>query len=247
VITEVEKRGNYYFKREDLFCVNGVCGGKVRTCLALAQGETKGLITAGSRQSPQANIVAHIAQHLGIKAKVHTPTGQLSPELINAKEIGAEVIQHQYGYNTVIVKRARDNAEELGWLEIPFGMECETAIIETSQQVENIPKEIKRIVISVGSGMSLAGVLHGLIKFNRQDIHVLGVQVGADPIKRLDKYAPTNWREMVTIVKSELDYHKHAPCKEIEGIKLDPVYEGKCVPFLEKGDLFWIVGVRKTV
>lgn len=245
LLTPIEQRGNYYFKRDDLFCVNGVCGGKVRTCWTLAQGETQGLITAGSRQSPQVNIVAHIAQHLGIKARVHTPTGKLSPEVLNAQEIGAEVIQHKYGYNSVIIKRAKDDAQSSGWREIPFGMECIEAVNATAEQVVNIPKDTKRIIMPVGSGMSLSGVLTGLKKFNL-NIPVLGVQVGAEPTKRLDKYAPENWRDMVTIVKSDLDYHKHAKVKEIEGISLDPIYEAKCLPFLEEGDLFWIVGIRKT-
>lgn len=247
IITPVERRGDYWFKRDDLFCIGGVCGGKVRTCYSLAKNATKGLVTAGSRQSPQVNIVAHIGKYLRLPVRVHTPTGKLSPEVQNAKDIGAEVIQHKYGYNSVIIKRARDDAKNLGWFEIPFGMECEEAVKQTLKQVENIPNEVKRIVVPVGSGMTLAGILHGLIQYNKTHIPVLGVQVGANPVKRLDTYAPKNWREMVTLVNSELDYHKHASIIEIEGIKLDPVYEAKCLPFLEPNDLLWIVGIRKTV
>ena len=32
----------------------------------------------------------------------------------------------------------------------------------------------------------------------------------------------------------------------IDGIKLDPIYEGKCYPFLEKSDLLWIVGYHEV-
>lgn len=63
-LTPVDKHGDYWMKRDDLYRVAGVCGGKVRTCWNLAQG-AKGLVTAGSRSSPQCNIVAHIAQKLG--------------------------------------------------------------------------------------------------------------------------------------------------------------------------------------
>jgi 1-aminocyclopropane-1-carboxylate deaminase/D-cysteine desulfhydrase-like pyridoxal-dependent ACC family enzyme len=244
MLTPIEKHEGIYFKRDDLFEINGVRGGKVRSCYALAKDEKHGLVTAGSRQSPQVNIVAHVGQYLGLPVRVHTPTGELSPEVLQAKALGAEVIQHKYGYNSVIIKRARDDAKEHGYLEIPFGMECDTAIYETSMQVENIPT-VKRIVMPVGSGMSLAGVLHGLNRFGL-DIPVFGVVVGADPTKRLDKYAPQDWRERVTLVNAGIDYHKHAPELFLAGVKLDPIYEAKCIPFVEEGDLLWVVGIRAT-
>lgn len=246
-LTPVEKRGDYWFKRDDTFCINGICGGKVRTCYSLAKNEKKGLVTAGSRQSPQINIVAHIGQYLGLPVRAHTPTGALSPEVLQAQALGAVIVQHKYGYNSVIIKRARNDAKALEWLEIPFGMETPIAVQETALQVQNIPTTIKRIVIPVGSGMSLAGVLQGLVTYNKVHIPVLGVQVGADPVKRLDTYAPKGWRSMVTLVKSPLDYHKHYPTPCFEGLLLDPIYEAKCIPFIEKGDLLWVVGIRGTL
>ena len=245
-LTPIEDHGGFLVKRDDHFNVEGGkgCGGKVRTCWALAQG-AEGLVTAGSRSSPQVNIVAQIAKILKIPCHVHTPQGQLSPEVIMAKEAGAEVIQHKAGYNTVIIARARDDAKKMGWTNIPFGMECNEAVEATSNQVENIPNTIKRIVMPIGSGMSLAGVLHGLIKFDKK-IPVLGITVGADPIKRLEKYCPKNWENMVKIVKSTLPYHKEAEETHLGGLLLDPIYEAKCLPYLEKDDLFWVVGIRAT-
>lgn len=243
-ITPVEKREDVWFKREDEFCIGGGRGGKVRTCWGLAQG-ADGLITAGSRSSPQVNIVAQIARKLGIPCRVHTPTGELSPEVRMAQLAGAEVIQHKAGYNNVIIARARQDAESLGWRNIPFGMECQAAVDATARQVANIPDEAKRIVIPVGSGMSLSGLLHGLHQHGRK-IQVIGVSVGADPIKRLDKYAPQNWRDMVRIVKSDLAYNEYAQDTNFKGVELDPIYEAKCIPFIEPGDLFWVVGIRAT-
>ena len=190
--TPVQRRGELWFKRDDLFEVGGVYGGKVRTCYALAQGAA-GLVTAGSRQSPQANIVAQIARVMGIPCRVHTPTGELSPELLAARAAGAEVVQHKAGYNNVIIARAREDAAALGWANIPFGMECGEAVQATRAQAGNLPAEAQRLVIPVGSGMSLAGVLWGL-RDAGLSIPVLGVVVGADPVKRLDTYAPPDWR-----------------------------------------------------
>ena len=243
-LTKVEQRGDYFFKRDDMFAIAGSRGGKVRSCWILAQGAV-GLVTAGSRQSPQVNIVANIAKRLGIPCRVHTPEGELTPELISARRLGAEIIQHKAGYNSVIVARSREDAKALGWTEIPFGMECKEAIKQTRGQVENIPEQAKRLVVPVGSGMSLSGILHGL-NDNGIVMPVLGVMVGADPTKRLDEYAPKNWREMVTLINAGVDYHDRAKTTEIEGVVLDPIYEAKCIPFLEKGDCLWCVGIRQT-
>ena len=243
-LTPVEEHGGYLVKRDDLFSVGGINGGKVRTCWNLAQG-AKGLVTAGSRESPQVNIVAHIAKALNIPCRVHTPEGEVSPEVDQAVKLGAELFQHPFGVNNVIKKRAKDDALETGFKEIPFGMECKEAVIATKNQVANIPPETKRIVIPVGSGMSLCGLLHGL-KEKNLNIPVLGVRVGADPLKRLNQYAPKGWESMVELVDSGIDYHDHASELKLGDLTLDPVYEAKCLPFLKKGDLLWVVGIRKT-
>lgn len=244
-LTPIQRHGEYWFKRDDLYTVAGVSGGKARTAWALAQGAV-GLVTAGSRASPQANIVAHIAQALGIPCRIHTATGKLLPELVDAQKVGAEVFQHYNGFNVVISARARADAKSLGWTYIPFGMECIDAVKQTAVQVANIPSlDIQRIVIPCGSGMSLAGVLHGL-RTRKLRIPVLGVCSGANSIKRLDKYAPKNWREMVQLVPSGLPYNTPAPHLVLAGVTLDPHYEAKCIPFIEPGDLLWIVGIRRT-
>jgi hypothetical protein len=247
-----------WLKRDDLFEFAGVRGGKVRTCLALARAAQttrghKGLVTAGSRSSPQVNIVAHVGAALGMSVRAHTPQGELSAEVLAARDAGAEIIQHKAGYNNVIIARAREDAADQMWTEIPFGMECQEAIAQTRKQVANLPEGdgppsgIARIVIACGSGMSLAGVLHGLDDCKR-DIPVLAVVVGADPAERLDKYAPADWRRRVSLVPSGTDYHESASQIMLDDdVMLDPHYEAKCIPFLQEYDLLWVVGIRATM
>ena len=234
-----------WVKRDDLFKIAGVNGGKVRSCFHLMQG-TKGVTTAGSRKSPQINIVASIANKMGIPFVAHCPEGELGDELELAKAKGAIIIQHKAGYNSVIKARARDYAEDKGFTLIPFGMECDEAVTQTKTQVLDIPDGVKRIVIPVGSGMSLCGLLNGL-KEKDIKIPVLGVVVGADPEGILDEYAPEDWRSMATLVKSGMDYHEEVKDNVFNGIKLDPIYEAKCIPFIQDGDLFWIIGLREAV
>lgn len=249
--TPIEDRGGVLVKRDDLFAVGGVRGGKVRTCWHLSRGAV-GLVTAGSRHSPQVNIVAHVARKLGIPCRIHVPSGKLSPEVVAARDAGAEVVPHLPGYNTVIVARAHADAVVRGWTEIPFGMECVEATRQTAHQVGNVaryiadnPGAVGRIVVPVGSGMSLAGILHGFCRHG-VGTPVLAVRVGADPAKRLDRYAPSDWRRRVTVVETGVDYAIPAATTGLGGLTLDSVYEGKCIPFLSPGDLLWVVGIRQT-
>lgn len=255
--TPIERVEDFWVKRDDLYLSPGnVPGGKARTCYALAhralsKGKT-GLITAGSRKSPQVNIVAQIGKALGMKVRIHTPQGDPGIEVQSAIQAGAERISHKAGYNSVIVSKAKTDWENLGgeegeWEHIPFGMECEEAVNQTASSflnVRTIQSEINRIVVPVGSGMSLCGILKG-IEISGKPTKVVGVCVGADPTKRLDKFFPA-WKFFpLTLINSSVDYHKEIEAK-IGEIELDPVYEAKCKEFLEPNDLLWIVGIRQT-
>lgn len=179
-VTPVELHDGVYVKRDDLYRAAGVCGGKVRACHHLATRATDergaalpraaGLITASSRASPQAQIVAHMAHSLGIPARCHMPQGAKTEEMIDVEAHGGELVQHKAGYNNVIIRRALDDAKTLpGWRYIPFGMEHPAAMACTRGQARALALNIatgklpkpKRVVVPVGSGMSAAGVLGG--------------------------------------------------------------------------------------
>lgn len=242
-----EDRG-IWLKREDTYSFAGVRGAKVRTCVEFIKDAKKkgtGVVTAGARHSPQVNFVAQIANRLGVRCRVHVPSGALTPELLAARAAGAKVIQHEYGYNTVIVARAREDAQERGWIEIPYGMESPQAVEFTAPQVKNIPAGVKRIVNATGSGMTLAGILNGL-KAEGRNIPVLGVCVGSHPEDRLDEWAPKDWRDMVELVTVPTPYEVPATETMLDGVPLDPYYEAKCLPYLEEGDLFWLSAIRPS-
>lgn len=244
-LTTVQRHGEVWLKRDDLFISpGGASGGKARTCLAFAQGATRGLVTAGSRSSPQVNIVARIGHALGLPVRAHVPAGKPGPEVEEAEAYGAEIEAHRPGYNSVICARAEADAEEREWTYVPFGMETQTAVEQTAAQVENIPDAVERVVIAVGSGMSLAGVLAGLRATDRR-LPILGVVVGADPTRRLDTYAPF-WATQVELVAHPLGYGTRVD-GSIGGVTLDPIYEAKCLAYLRAGDLLWIVGLRPSM
>lgn len=244
--TPIEKHGDIWVKRDDMFEINGVRGGKVRACWQLAKG-AKGLVCASSRFSPQASIVARVAEKLGVPCRVHMPTGEDTPSLVDAKAHAAKIIRQSPGYKSVICARAReDAATRKGWALIPWGMESEEQVQGTADQVQKIPSGVKRIVVPVAFAISLAGVLHGVERFymGKPMPKIIGVCVSSDPSGRLDKWAPKSWREMVRLEQSDLSYHQVPDVQEYDGIRLDPVYEAKCLPYIKSGDLFWIIGVR---
>jgi hypothetical protein len=77
------------------------------------------------------------------------------------------------------------------------------------------------------------------------------VVVGANPVKRLNQWAPADWRQHVTLVPSGTDYHEAASWTTLQApggdpVELDAHYEAKCLPHLRPGDLLWVVGIRAT-
>lgn len=252
-LTPVEEHGGHLVKRDDLYSAFGAMGGKARSCQYLCEQALKsglnGLVTAGSKKSPQIQIVSFIAKHYGVPFHAHCPQGELGQELEVAKANGAEIFQHRAGYNNVIIRRAKDDAEAMGYAEIPFGMECWEAVYQTALQVKSLVEPYKqgkfsRIIMPIGSGMSLSGVLWGLLYWGI-DVPVVGVQVGGKYEKRLQTYAPEDMN--LTTVKSTYDYHKYYENNQIGDLKLDPIYEAKCLDFIEEGDLLWVVGVRDGI
>lgn len=241
-LTPIEYKDGVWFKRDDKYRFYGLYGAKVRGAKYLIQ---KGLqegyrkfTTVGHRKSPQIHIVGTICQRMQLDFVGHAPMGKL-PEAFKDFDIR----QHRAGYNNVIAARCREFAKDHGYFEIPFGMIQRDVIMLTAQQIFNIPNAVKRLVVPVGSGVNLCGILHA---FKQQKIKtpIIGVVVGRRPEGFLKDYAPFGWRSMVTFVDALEGYSKEAETTEFYDIELDPIYEAKCVPFIKKGDLFWIIGKR---
>ena len=253
-LTNVERRGDLYFKRDDMFTVCGVNGGKARAAYHIIQDAiNKGFnsfVTAGSRMSPQCEIVSAICESLHVSCHLFMPQGKETSIIRNIKHSDFSTIHRtKVGYNSVLLHDAKAFAYEHKHYYIPFGMECEENIEVTKHQVKNIPDDVKRIVIPCGSGMSMISVIKGLQYYSMFDKNLVGVVVGKNPQKTFDRFLGGLFNE-VTIkydfVRSEQRYDEQAKKQAIYGLELDPIYESKCIPFLHSGDLLWVVGKRKT-
>ena len=236
-----------WVKRDDKFEICGVRGGKSRSAYQVIQqllekGYTT-MVTAGSRQSPQCEIVSYICEDLGIDCKVFMPRGANTSVIDNIdKNSRTEIVRVTCGYNNVIIARAREFALERDFGYIPFGMECAENVEVTSKQVQNIPNDCKRIVMPVGSGMSFSSVVTGLTRYGINK-PILGVRVGKDPNKIISEYAEGLEFVDYEIVQSQYDYHDSVE-EYIGDYQLDPIYEGKCREYLQEGDCLWVVGKR---
>lgn len=221
-------------------------GGKVMACEQIAGPATAGLVTAGSRHSPQVAIVAAVAASRGLACRVHVPEGEPTDSIREAQGLGAEVLRHKPGHNSVIRHRAAHDPilDEPGWVHVPFGMEHPAGVMATRRTcaayLSTMP-HLRGLVVPVGSGMSLAGILWALEDWGRV-VPVVGVVVGADPTKRLDRWAPPLWRGWVALEPAGVPYHQEVEVL-LPGVgALHPVYEAKAWARCHEGWALWMVG-----
>ena len=251
-LTPVENHNGIWVKRDDLFEVCGVRGGKARSAYQLIQqyvskGYTK-FATAGSKDSPQCEIVSCICEELGLDCylfmngvNLDKPTSVI--ETIQRNSHSTLMLDSNWKYSNVIIYHCKQYcAEHPDTIYIPFGLECAENVAVTSMQVQNIPTKVNRIIIPVGSGMMFSSVAYGLAKY-KIDIPILGVQVGKDPRKTIQKYYPMFKFSRHKLIEAESPYNVYEDAW-IDDIQLDPVYEAKCIDFVDYGDLLWIVGKR---
>ncbi len=235
----VEKINNNYYLRMDKQIFNNILGGKAQLAYVFCANQ-KGIVTCGSRHSIQVLTFALMCQELSIPCHVHIPKGKDTEMTDKLKETNCIINIEKVGYNNVLNAHARDNAKLLNYKYIPLGMKTQEAFDIISENIACIKpylKDIKRIVVPVGSGTTLIGVIQGLIK-NNINIDVLGVMVGMDSTKFINESVQY---ENLQLVKSSFEYEKAYKETKVDGIELNSYYEAKCLEFLQENDLLYIV------
>ena len=270
---------NLFYKRDDLFRPFGkenVNGGKVRQSLCLVaenlddirKVHSKTIITQSSVDSPQGAIVANVAKEFGLRCIVcvggsrkHTIYNHTQMKLV--KHFGGEVrIVAGHGMPTAINARINEINNKENWFNIGFGMNVETSywsLIETTaNQVKNLPDRLDYLVISVGSGLQMAGILKGINRYNKRIGQIVGVQVGPSRRKKIDGLLGGLQMEY-DLIPPIAPYAKYFEDEYIGSGRtaVDPVYEGKAhywmwndliTHYKEKKKhpriCFWVVGRR---
>jgi 1-aminocyclopropane-1-carboxylate deaminase/D-cysteine desulfhydrase-like pyridoxal-dependent ACC family enzyme len=244
--TPVERRGSLFFKRDDLFEFAGMRGAKVRAALSLClRAKDEGfstVVSACSRHSPQLAILGAVGRELGLLVEGFVAEGSDSPIMRRAVASGVNLHRVVAGYSVVVQARAREYAGEHGCFLVPFGMAGSGVIALTEHQAVALYSgegRYSRVVMVAGSGVNMAGVLRGLAQCGA-GVPVVGVLVGHD----CRPYVGENnlGAVPVSFVRSPIPYDESAIYSNVNGVEVDARYEGKAVPFLCPGDLFWVVG-----
>lgn len=263
-----------WFKREDLFRPLGdehVNGTKLRQfhhvlCEASARGglESKKIIVQTSVHSTSGAICAAVARQMNPDWKVTVVVGGLKehhipnhPMLRLARYYGAEIrVVCGTGMSGPVMARLREISAAEGHfnacLEDQLRHNPDFVLQSVAKQVQNIPPQIKRIYVPVGSGTQMAGIITGLNKLpQRQDMQVIGLNVGP----KRDIASMISMFSDVDYIQIELNTQYSKPCHvSIDGIgALDTCYEAKAFQWMQgQGHLFqpthalWLVGCKLT-
>jgi 1-aminocyclopropane-1-carboxylate deaminase/D-cysteine desulfhydrase-like pyridoxal-dependent ACC family enzyme len=134
-------------------------------------------------------IAACCATFPGMKAIVAYPRikGSDTPKAIaKASELGGEVLPVVAGRITISFAAARREVESRGGVMLPFGLECPESVASVAQAAATVPPSYTMggtVVVSTGSGATLAGLVRGL---RGRPSKFVGVSSGrsADSIQR---------------------------------------------------------------
>lgn len=266
-LTPVDHHKGYLRKRDDLFELNGLRGGKVRQCLKLVYDNldhiknncNSTIVTAAGLPSPQSCIVACVANYFNLKCKVSVPLYNNNIKDYNrinvslAQKFGAEI----YGVKNPNTSGPENDIKKMvdryGYFWVKFGMNGHNVTKTLSDQVENIPSSVKNIVCISGSGLSGIGIARGLSKFknNVENLYLITLSDYFNKNKKLwYDTLPKNekWAGRIEASPSSIPYQKLL--KIDNGYEFDLTYESKAWSWMLKNlkpsdeTLFWMVGTR---
>jgi DNA modification methylase len=253
-----------YFKREDyagFTTIDKSSGTKVRAYnnMILDQEGAEYLVVGCPADSLMQVYVSEMAVKHGMKTKVFIPKRQNPSDMTKyCMDLGADIDElaspcYPNHYRKAVKDFSIDN-KVVKW-------NPSISALDSMEQVKNLPKGAKRIVIPTGSGAIAVGVICGLIKNGRTDVDVVLVKVSkafggkeqiVESVKRhfasLDVYIPM---PNIDVIDPTMDYKKEVYYTLEDGTELDPVYSGKAYKWMlenpKENTLLWISGRRPNL
>ena len=266
MLTPVQIHNGIWYKRDDLYCPWGdVNGGKVRQTINLFNRYTQwpGVIASVSVHSPTGPVISRVAKEFNTPCII--AVGGTKPENLDklpmmrlSKHFGADVrIVAGHGMKSAINARVNEICKENGYHNIDFSyhinQDSDLMFDTNAEQVMNIPNELDVLIMSLGVGIQFACVLKGLKKYNKKVKRIVGVQIGPDRRKLIDRYLNEDFKYELYQYKSA--YSKSEKQQVDKGsffrsFYLDDLYEAKAYKWMlqniDKNQkiLFWCVGRR---
>jgi len=200
--------------------------------------------------------VAAMSIDLGIEVYAFYPHlkeyGSEAPEnQFRAHALGAKLMPLKGGRTGVLYAQAKKQIESMGGYMIPMGLVVIESVDAIAREAQTLPEQVLGgdIVLSVGSGMSLAGIQRGLGK----RVHkIYGISAGMDTKRqenRIIKETGRGQEENVELILPEgVDYYDR---EEIETpFPSSPYYDKKAWKWLvdnldqlKDPVIFWNIGV----
>ena len=172
-------------------------------------------------------------------------------------ELGADIVEIPY---PCYPSHYRKHVREFATMNKTVSWNPQMSTDDTAQQIKNLPKSIKRIIVPCGSGAITTGIVIGLILENRSDVEVVAVKVstafgGLVEIsnkvekslleKGISDYQIPNIRIIEPTSKYGKKQHEALP----DGTELDYTYSAKAYRWMVDNsndfDLLWISGRRQ--
>lgn len=234
-----------------------------------AKPEVKGIITCGSVHSPQSPIVAkvcsdnHVPCIIGIGGNITnlSKTIQTHKSLEVSKKVGAEIrVVSKLGYDKTMMPFVELIAKELNYEIIKFGInlnEYPSAIIDAiANQVQNIPDHLNNLIVPCGSGITFAGILVGIKRFNKKIDNIFVIQIsGYDRTKSINEILhkfgiEARYKFFIDYI---YEYTKKCRISIASGFDLSVIYEAKAFQYFTNNksilgikdtdkSLFWVIG-----
>jgi 1-aminocyclopropane-1-carboxylate deaminase/D-cysteine desulfhydrase-like pyridoxal-dependent ACC family enzyme len=176
-----------FVKREDLYgIIPAPPLGKLRGLrLFLADAHRRGINLVGCWDTRVSmlglGLAACCREFPGMRCIVSYPMGKADPTpplADRAGSLGAELFPVPAARINICFAAARRYVERRGGLMLPFGLECEQAVNAVAQEAARVKPEFfsgGTVVLSCGSGVSLAGLLRGL---SARPHRVVGISSG---------------------------------------------------------------------
>lgn len=242
----------WWAKREDLAHYVGPgapSGAKVRQYEAMvaASPDDAALVVGCSADGAMQVYVAYAAAKHGRNALVVVPKRRVRTSATQyAADMGAEVVEVSPGYPSQYRKVVRDMVAERGWNAVRWDREA--AFHDAAAQVVNLPRDIRRVVVPTGSGLTAAGVAWGLYRLGRVNVRVVAVcaspmGTGGAVTSLVARFGGPRFVP-VDVIEPTSPYGKPVTAALPDGTALDRYYAAKALPYVQPGDALWVVGRR---
>lgn len=248
-------------------------GSKLRQGMLLCENNMQqvknGIYTGTSIHSPQAVICASLARFYNVPCTiVYGGTNEAALRKNRyaqlCKQLGAVIELCNSGRTAVVSAHAERIAQRAGGFNVRYGFDlrnnADVFVGSVAEQVQNIPDGLDYLVVTIGSAITITGVLYGLAIYNKHVRSVIGVGCAPNRMQKIIDYS-NMIREQTGLVLP-LDLLSYQDCyarikgyqyedtqkAECGGIVFHPRYEAKTYNFIQRylsksaKTLMWITG-----